>query len=1233
MKIDVKPYDRTRRGTGSTICTVLLWVGLLSLVLASAGCDMLNLPPGGADDQGADDQGAGGVQAVEAPVIDPAGGSFTGGPISVTLTCPTAGATIVYTTDGSDPRGSATCSDWTGTPLSITDSLTVRAYAHKDGMDDSTVVEAVFTYTSAVPPEPENPWEIVNGDFSYGMEEWQLNVGENAAATATVEDGALRLDIADGGSDPWEIQLFQFGIELEEGWDYRLTFVARSAPDAEIAVKLTENHVTDVDGDGNAYTPFWHQYVIRTGGEARSFEFYAPINTAGVGDSLLEFNFGGNTGAIWLDDITLQRVRLSDVVFVSGAGSDDNPGDDAAAPKRTIGNALTAVSDGGEIRVAGGYEYAESLDISRYDTAISGGWSPDFSTQDPKTYPTVIDASDSGSRVVSLVPQQHYSLSLELVGLTLTGGESDAGGGGIYAQHATVSLGECVLRGNRACGPGGGIYVTGGGWLLVERSVIDDNETDASGGGIAVDSGGTNEAIVRIDNSRIASNRAGMYGGGLHLSDLSSSISYLYDSFVADNTCDIEGGGMSITSTPAENIRLRSCTFAANVAPTASPHIYGSYDDSGENELFDVLPFSDLETAGSAIYVPGTFEYSAPLYVDDRSINAFVNSIPDAYRDLVFVRTAAADTDAAFTTEFLSFYVDEPSRVYLGYDADAATPSWLDSFSPAGETFYSMELDPDGTRDIYYLDVDPGTVTLGSNNDAGSGASFMYTVIVGPQPATPAGPIESVSAVSGSSYALVTMESNALIYTDVSSPDGVVQNPAAFDGLQLIQTAQSDVDWSPATDEFLSLTASTPVSVFVLYDYRGLRPTWLSDWADTYHDVGVNYPGMSTLHAYVKNFPAGTVWLGTNRDAHASGAEMYSVVVLECSADYLAESFDIDATDGDSENAVSVRWDPVDDALQYEIFKTSDSQADGRWSRLCSFDAEYPDYYHGAYVEYVDSGVEAGTDYTYKVIAIRGFTDGNVIVSNTDTGFVQPAGVDPPDAPAAAPVLVSGDGQIGVSWGPVDGADSYRVWYDTGADPSVALEWGSGTSSTVATIAGLTNGQSYTVWVTAVNTEGESGFSPAASATPEAAGMSDEDLLAAYSSAFASIATKYQAAVAGATDQNPDMYITEYEITVSGDVSGSCTITSTVTVDAVTFASTSSTVYNFDAYNDTGIILTTDPGNDLTLYLDGTSSGSFTGRVDISGDETGYVAYNLNISGGTYNGYYEVNGTHIDYTP
>jgi hypothetical protein len=88
---------------------------------------------------------------VATPTFSPAGGTYTSVQ-TVTISCSTSGATIRYTTDGSEP--SATSTAYSG-PLAIDATNTIKAKAFKDGMTDSETATA--TYTINLPVKIASP--------------------------------------------------------------------------------------------------------------------------------------------------------------------------------------------------------------------------------------------------------------------------------------------------------------------------------------------------------------------------------------------------------------------------------------------------------------------------------------------------------------------------------------------------------------------------------------------------------------------------------------------------------------------------------------------------------------------------------------------------------------------------------------------------------------------------------------------------------------------------------------------------------------------------------------------------------------------------------------------------------------------------------------------------------------------------------------------------------------------
>ena len=95
--------------------------------------------------------------------------------MEVSLSCATDGATIHYTTDGSEPTKEST--EYTP-PFTITETTTVKAIAVKEGMKDSKVVEA--TYTKVEP----SSWKLVTDAAA-------LNVGDKVVIVAAESEYAM----------------------------------------------------------------------------------------------------------------------------------------------------------------------------------------------------------------------------------------------------------------------------------------------------------------------------------------------------------------------------------------------------------------------------------------------------------------------------------------------------------------------------------------------------------------------------------------------------------------------------------------------------------------------------------------------------------------------------------------------------------------------------------------------------------------------------------------------------------------------------------------------------------------------------------------------------------------------------------------------------------------------------------------------------------------------------------
>ena len=116
------------------------------------------------------------LEQVAAPTFTPAAGEYTAAQ-SVEIACATDGASIYYTTDGTDPTAESTA--YTAA-IAVGESMTIKAIAVKEGMTDSEIASAAYTIN--IPAEP---------DFTTVAGLKALLGAESATFTGTLTDAVV----------------------------------------------------------------------------------------------------------------------------------------------------------------------------------------------------------------------------------------------------------------------------------------------------------------------------------------------------------------------------------------------------------------------------------------------------------------------------------------------------------------------------------------------------------------------------------------------------------------------------------------------------------------------------------------------------------------------------------------------------------------------------------------------------------------------------------------------------------------------------------------------------------------------------------------------------------------------------------------------------------------------------------------------------------------------------------
>ncbi len=186
-------------------------------------------------------------------------------------------------------------------------------------------------------------------------------------------------------------------------------------------------------------------------------------------------------------------------------------------------------------------------------------------------------------------------------------------------------------------------------------------------------------------------------------------------------------------------------------------------------------------------------------------------------------------------------------------------------------------------------------------------------------------------------------------------------------------------------------------------------------------------------------------------------------------------------TAGDAQ--LAARWSaPSDDGgAAIDDYDVRYRPSGGNWTEL-------PDTSRSTSTTATITGLTNGTAYEVQVRAGNSAGDGPWSASATGTPV---AAATAPSAPSA-PTLTAGDGELAARWSaPSDdgGAaiDDYDVRYRPSGGNWLELPDTSRSTSTTATITGLTNGTAYEVQVRAGNSAGDGPWSASATGTPVAA--------------------------------------------------------------------------------------------------------------------------------------------------
>lgn len=149
--------------------------------------------------------------------------------------------------------------------------------------------------------------------YNYPFNQWCSWSVDPSSATTSIIDGVCKFSIVTPGNASWEIQMMQWGFQVEKGAKYRLTFDVKSSVDRNFGVYIGEE-----SGSWTAFNWDIYQQQATTSWQTKQLEF-SVWNLYSL--YKLSFEMGGQMGDMYFDNISLEKIGAADPIRIEMLGS------------------------------------------------------------------------------------------------------------------------------------------------------------------------------------------------------------------------------------------------------------------------------------------------------------------------------------------------------------------------------------------------------------------------------------------------------------------------------------------------------------------------------------------------------------------------------------------------------------------------------------------------------------------------------------------------------------------------------------------------------------------------------------------------------------------------------------------------------------------------------------------------------------------------------------------------
>ena len=544
------------------------------------------------------------------PTFSPAAGTYLGTQ-NVTITTATDGATIHYTTDGTDPTESSAAYS---SAISVSSTTTIKAIAVKDGSEDSEVASATYTIIN---PVPGYAIDFENAVVAYV--DWKMsNIGVHTSGLTSAHSGSAwgsNVNESDNG-------VSTASITTKEKVDYPDIFTCYISKESGNTTTSTWKIQVSSDGDT------WNDIAsLSTMTQNTWTEFVGDIKGSGYTNVFVRLFYSGSNAKRAVDDISLTTFTPSSIA----APTFSLPEGDYLAPQNvtisceTEGATIYYTTDGTVPSESNGTQ-GTSVTISSTTTlkaiAIKGGDSSVVAIAE-YTFPTIYSTIPDLFAAATASSTPVYVSFGNWVVTGVNGNQvfvSDGTNGFIVYQSGHGFVVGNILSGTCACN------------LVLYNGSTEITGLTTSTDGLVVETGGEVTPVVRTIDALGAVNTGAVvtlnkltYNGTV-LSDGINSITpsntlYAEASFTAGRVYNVTG--VFVLSKETKQIRPRSDADIVEVAepsialtPSSINVLAAGENDGSVSIAYNGIIINDASDFDIQFYDSENNEISTPDWVE-----------------------------------------------------------------------------------------------------------------------------------------------------------------------------------------------------------------------------------------------------------------------------------------------------------------------------------------------------------------------------------------------------------------------------------------------------------------------------------------------------------------------------------------------------------------------------------------------------------------------------------------